>query len=233
MPSQAVSEPVPHRGSAAAEAARAVRPGFAGLPDAARAAVGMTAAAAGQGQGSQAAPRRASNWLHVRSPRVRVSRGPWPREWSISLAKTAHPRTWLETGLSGIYPAAQGLAATRPEQLSQHGKKTIALPSPRAITNVPGNGLPLGHCPGPCRAAPPRARENTWRSAEGAILVGYVHVDLEGLCARTRPAGRRQGSHRRRRPPHHGGKPGHRRAGLARRRRRTLPGRVAGRDRPW
>ena len=84
-----------------------------------------------------------------------------------------------------------------------------------------GRAAPGVPHPVPYRTAPARGREKPWRSAEGAILVGYVHVDLEGLCARTRPAGRRQGSHRRRRPPHHGGKPGHRRAGLARRRRRT------------
>src|ERR1700722_10785997 len=75
MPSQAVRAAVPHFGAMASAAARAAVAGLAGLPDAARAVVGMATAAAVRA--SAARPRRAARVVGFMSaPRVRVFR--WP-----------------------------------------------------------------------------------------------------------------------------------------------------------
>jgi hypothetical protein len=70
-----VSAPVPHLGIAAAADLAAVA-GFAGLPDAARAVVGMTTAA--QVRATAARPRRAARVVGFMCalPRVRVFPGP-------------------------------------------------------------------------------------------------------------------------------------------------------------
>ena len=77
---------------------------------------------------------------------------------------------------------------------------------PRATANVPCNGLPLGHCTGPAARPPippgtsppgqqhPTRRPSVRSSAApgaAAILVGYVHVDLEGNRVRARACGSR------------------------------------------
>src|ERR1700733_13294370 len=101
MPSQAVRAAVPHLGGMASAAARAAAAGFAGLPDAARAVVGMATAAAVRA--SAARPRRAARVVGFMSallgsafgPRFPVA--PWPRERPNSLVKTAQLPEWLES----------------------------------------------------------------------------------------------------------------------------------------
>src|ERR1700684_2533924 len=106
MPSQAVSAPVPHLGGTAAAAVRA---GFAGLADAARAVAGIAIAA--QVRARAARPRRATRAVGFMCtlPWVRVFPGPATgitksrqlrrpegrNGWNISSTRVSCPPEWL------------------------------------------------------------------------------------------------------------------------------------------